>query len=275
MSIDAQMEIENMSYTDFIVLLKETNRCPGGKRTVQRIRELLHIDENTKMLEVGSNTGFTSFEFAHISPAKLFGIDVSEECVRIANEAKVADTALVQDRVSFQVGSSYSIPFVNDYFDIIMAGGATGFMSDTSGALQEYFRVLKNWGFLVMTPLVYHTAPPQEIIDLVSEVLGAQIKPMQAHDWTKKVLNENRLWELCRQENYTLSPRTDEDIDVYISYFMEKDHIKILSTEDRRAIEKRWRSHIQIFNENHKYLGYAIQIYRKRMTEEEPEFFRS
>ena len=40
-------DIERMSYTDFIALLKETNRCPGGKKTIRRIRELIHIVEKT------------------------------------------------------------------------------------------------------------------------------------------------------------------------------------------------------------------------------------
>ncbi len=270
---DEQKRIQEMSYTDFIALLQETNRCPGGKRTVKRIRELLHIAENTKLLEVGSNTGFTSLEFAHISPAQICGIDISAECVRVANDTKMADVQNIKDRVSFQVGSGYNIPFSEESFDIIMTGGATGFMDDKSTALKEYFRVLKTWGFLVMTPLVYHTEPPQEVLDSVSKIIGTKIIPMRASDWERKVTEENKLWELYHQEQHVLTSRADIDINTYISYFMNKQHLRSQSDEIRQAIECRWRSHINTFNENHKYLGYVIQIYRKRKIEEEPELF--
>ena len=273
MSKNEQKRIKEMSYTDFIALLQETNRCPGGKRTVRRIRELLHIDENTKLLEIGSNTGFTSFEFAHISPAQICGIDMSAECVRVANDIKTTDVQNIKERVSFQIGSSYNIPFSEESFDIIMTGGATGFMDDKSTALKEYFRVLKTWGFLVMTPLVYHTEPPQEVLDSVSKIIGTKIIPMKACDWEHKVTEENKLWELYHQEHHVLTSRTDSDINAYISYFMNKQHLKSQSDETRSAIESRWRSHINTFNENHKYLGYSIQIYRKRKIEEEPELF--
>lgn len=270
-----QKRIREMSYTDFIALLQETNRCPGGKRTVRRIRELLHIDKNTKMLEVGSNTGFTSLEFARISPAKHYGIDISEECVCVANKIKEIDVPDIKDRVSFQVGSSYNIPFPEENFDIVMTGGATGFMDKKSTALREYFRVLKTWGFLVMTPLVYHTTPPQEVLDSVSKIIGTKITAMGAGDWEHMVTEENSLWELYHQEPHTLAPRTESDIHRYISHFMSKQHLRDLPSEIRQEIEARWRSHIHTFNENHKYLGCVIQIYRKRNIEEEPELFIS
>lgn len=262
-----------MSYTEFIALLQETNRCPGGKRTVRRVCELLHIDKNTKLLEVGSNTGFTSFEFAHITPAAVYGIDISEECVRVANEIKLSDISDIQDRISFKVASSYAIPFSEENFDIVMVGGSTGFMNNKIIALREYFRVLKNWGFLVMTPLIYHTKPSQRVLDAVNQIIGVEIKPMEASDWQRMVTEENPLWELYYQESHRLAPRVDSDIDSYISYFMKKQHIKQLSNDAQLALRERWRSHINVFNENHKYLGYVIQIYRKRKYEEEPELF--
>lgn len=273
MNKDTRGTINNMSYTEFIALLQETNRCPGGKQTVRRIRELLHIDKNTRLLEVGSNTGFTSFEFARISPAVVCGIDISEECIRVANEIKLSDISDVQDRTSFQVANSYAIPFSEENFDIVMVGGATGFMNDKITALHEYFRVLKNWGFLVMTPLIYHTQPPQRVLDAVNQIIGTKIKPMRAYDWQLMVKEENPLWELYYQESHRLAPRIDSDIDSYVSFFMEKQHIKQLSDDVQLALRERWHSHINVFNENHKYLGYVIQIYRKRKYEEEPELF--
>lgn len=270
-----ETSIEQMSYTDFIALLDETNRCPGGKKTIRRIRELIHVDDKTNILDVGSNTGFTSLELARITHANISGIDVSESCVSQAKKSLSKDTKSVQSRVTFQVASAYSIPFPDDNFDLIMAGGATGFMDDKSKAIREYLRVLRPWGFLVMSPLTYHTQPPQQIVDDVSEIIGTTIKPMTTEDWVNMVDVATKDFELYFNEPHKLSPRTSREIDEYMDYFLNKDHIKNLPEVVKGAIKKRWLSILKVFNENHKYLGYSIIVFRKRPVVEEPELFIS
>ncbi|TSC58968.1 MAG: hypothetical protein Greene041679_11 [Parcubacteria group bacterium Greene0416_79] len=268
-------DIEQMSYTDFIALLDETNRCPGGKKTIRRIRELIHIDDKTNILDVGSNTGFTSLELARVTPANISGIDISESCVNQAKKSLSEDIESVRSKVTFQVASSYSIPFPDDNFDLIMAGGATGFMDDKSKAIHEYLRVLKPWGFLVMSPLTYHTQPPQKIVDEVSEIIGTTIEPMTMKDWINTVGEVTKDFELYFNESHKLSPRISKEIDEYVDYFLKKDHVKILSETVKDAIKRRWMSILKVFNENHKYLGYSIIVFRKRPVAEEPELFIS
>lgn len=268
-------DIEQMSYTDFIALLDETNRCPGGKKTIRRIRELVHIDDKTKILDVGSNTGFTSLELARITSANISGIDVSESCVSQAKKSLSKDTESMRSRVTFQVASAYSIPFPDDNFDLIMVGGATGFMDDKSKAIREYLRVLRPWGFLVMSPLTYHTQPPQQIVDDISKIIGTTIKPMTTEDWVNTVYVATKDFELYFNEPHKLSPRTSREIDEYIDYFLKKDHVKNLSEVVKGAIRNRWLSILKVFNENHKFLGYSIIVFRKRLVVEEPELFIS
>ena len=55
------------------------------------------------------------------------------------------DTEEVKKRVSFKVGSAYDIPFEENFFDLVMCGGATSFMDNKNKAVSEYFRVLKPW----------------------------------------------------------------------------------------------------------------------------------
>jgi len=267
--------IEQMSYTDFIALLDETNRCPGGKKTIRRIRELIHIDDKTNILDIGSNTGFTSLELARITPANISGIDISESCVGQAKKSLSEDIKSIRSRVTFQVASAYSIPFSDDNFDIIMVGGATGFMDDKSKAIREYLRVLRPWGFLAMSPLIYHTQPSQQIVDDVSEIIGSTIKPMTLEDWVNMVNEVTKDFELYFGESHSLSPRTNKEIDEYVDYFLEKNHIKTLPKVVKEAIRKKWLSILKVFNENHKYLGYSIILFRKRPIVEEPELFIS
>lgn len=61
----------------------------------------------------------------------------------------------------------------------------------------------------------------------------------------------------------------------YADYFIEKDHVKVLSEDVRETISTKWLNILKSFNENHKYLGYDLLIFRKRLLFEEPELFIS
>jgi len=268
-------EITKLNYTDFISLIKETNRCPGGKDTIRKIVQNTFIDENSRVLDVGSNTGFTSLELSHISKAKISGIDVSEACVNTANALLATDIEEVRKRVDFQVGSAYEIPFENDTFDLVVTGGATSFMDKKQQAISEYKRVLKSWGFLSATQLFYTTKPPQAVVDAVSNAIGVTINPWLEQDWKNVFLEtqESGVLELYYYEKNELQSRPVEVIEEYMEYFIAKDHLKEYSEDVRNAIRKKWKMYIDVFNENHKYLGYFISLFRKTQYPEEPELF--
>lgn len=267
--------IQNLTYTDFIALIKETNRCPGGKDTIRKIVQNSFIDSNSLVLDVGSNTGFTSLEIAHISKASVFGIDISESCVHTAKDLLYYDLDEIKNRVSFQVGSAYEIPFEDAKFDLVVTGGATSFMDKKQQAISEYKRVLKPWGFLSATQLFYKEVPPQEVIDSVSNAIGVRIQPWVESDWKKIFLDSKDInnLELYYYETNELQSRPEIVINDYIEYFMNKPHIQKYSPEIQDAIRKKWRMYINIFNENHKYLNYFLALFRKPIYPEEPELF--
>ena len=268
-------EIQKMSYTDFIALIRETNRCPGGKDTIRQIVQNSFVDSESKILDVGSNTGFTSLELAHITKSSICGIDVSKSCVEIANELLSNDIESVRNRVKFKVGSAYDIPFENNMFDLVVTGGATSFMGKKQEAVSEYKRVLKPWGFLSVTQLFYEKTPPASVVNAVSEAIGIKVNAWTEEDW-KKVFEENQddiNLELYYYKKQELQSREKEVIDDYIEYFLRKDHLVDLDEKLREAIRKKWRYYIDVFNENHKYLGYFIALFRKTHYPEEPELF--
>ena len=267
-------DIENMSYTDFVAFIQETNRCPGGKDTIRKIRNTINIDKNSLILDVGSNTGFNSLEFAHISKARVFGIDISRKCVLEARRKLNDDIEDVKKRVSFKVGSAYDIPFTDDKFDLIMTGGATAFMSDKKMAINEYVRVTKPWGYISITPLFYHSVPPINLIKKINSILSVEIQIMEIKDWVDLFLKNNSNLELYYIEEKKIKNRTSRDMTEYIDYFLNKPHIKKLDQDIKEAIMLKWKNYLEVFNENHKYLSYGIVLFRKTKYMEEPEFFK-
>lgn len=275
MNVTSVEDIKSLSYTDFISLIKETNRCPGGKDTIRKIVQNTFIDKDSRVLDVGSNTGFTSLELAHISKAKINGIDVSEACVATSTDLLNEEIDSVKSRVKFQVGSAYEIPFEAETFDLVVTGGATSFMDKKQRAISEYKRVLKPWGFLSATQLFYVKVPPQHVIDSVSKAIGVQINPWTESDWKNVFLEtqgQDEL-ELYYYEPNELLSRSEQVIEEYMDYFMNKPHLKMLSNDIQQAIREKWKMYIGIFNENHKYLGYFISLFRKTKYPEEPELF--
>lgn len=266
-------KIEEMNYVEFIALLKETNRCPGGKDTIHWILKNSFANPSTKVLEVGSNTGFSSLEVARIVKCSVFGIDPVEAAVVAAKEELKKDVDFIQELVKFDIGSAYDIPCNDNSIDLIIAGGSTSFMDDKGKAIVEMERVLRPWGLLSVTNLFYHTVPPKELLQKVSDVIGVTIQPMTSDNWVSTYLSAGSL-ELYKYETAKLNTRSSKEIEKYIDYFMNKAHIRALSKKEREIIRQRWQGILEIFNENHKYLGFIKALLRKRTTEEEPELFR-
>lgn len=264
--------IRSLRYTDFISFIKETNRCPGGKASIREIVQNTFLNNDSKILDVGSNTGFNSLEFAHITKSKVYGIDISENCVKEANILLNKDIANIKQRVSFKTGSAYSIPYDDDYFDLVMCGGATSFMDDKNKAVEEYFRVLKPWGFLATTQLFYHKKPSKEILDSVSKIIGVQVEYRNKNDWLN-ILNANNKYELYYFKEYEFKKKSEKDVKNYVSRFLQKPHLAILKDEIKQEIYNKWFGYISTFASNNDYLSYFIALFRKNLYPEEYEFF--
>lgn len=264
--------VESMSYVEFISLLGETNRCPGGKHSIRKILQDTFVGPKSCVLEIGSNTGFTSLEIVRTVGAKVVGIDTELSAVERARGLLAQDVPSVRNNCAFEVASAYDIPFENDTFDLVVCGGATSFMEDKETAIHEYHRVLKPWGFLSVTNLCYYREPPDSILDALRNILG--FRPLAWHP--EKYLDlfcSAREFEIYNAESVYLGRQSNERIAEYIDYFMKKPHLTDLDASVRAAIEKRWLRTISVFNENHEYLGFLRAILRKPYTPEEPELF--
>jgi len=100
---------------------------------------LNHYDlpENPKVLDVGCGKGFLLFDFLKIRPdAEIYGIDISEYAIANAKEE-------IKDRV--QVGNATSLPWTDDYFDLVVSINTFHNLHnyELAQALEEFERVGK------------------------------------------------------------------------------------------------------------------------------------
>lgn len=100
---------------------------------------------NWKILDVGCAFGSNLIPFADMGCA-VYGIDIHSE---IALNAEKVMNARGYDKVEFREGSNRSIPYPDDYFDLILSVNTLHYEStedNVLGALAEFRRVLKMGG---------------------------------------------------------------------------------------------------------------------------------
>jgi len=268
--------VENYSkYVNLLSYIEETNRCPGGKRTINEIllKTLLFArNKKIKVLEIGSNTGFTSIEIAKVIDAEIVGIDVNENAVRQANVILNKESNEVSEKVTFQVGDATNIDFEDDYFDLIITGGANTFIRDREQAIKEYKRVLKPNGFLAITNLFYNKKVPVELLENLKNILDFEIKPWKREYWLDLFLSSNM--ELYFYDEQEMQSRSEEILESYIEHLMSEYSNKNNDNEiPLNEIKEKWTNIMRTFNDNHKYLSYMIVILRNNTVNEQQEFF--
>ena len=76
--------------------------------------------------------------------------------------------------------------------------------------------------------------------------------------------------------DYSFCDQNPKSVDEYIAdFFKHKPHLENLNNEVKRKINLRWKSIIEIFNENLKKTSFSIILLRKNSIPEEVEIFKA
>lgn len=269
-NIITKKEIQTMSYTDFVSLIKEENRPSGGKKTIRVIAQNAFVTEKFKVLEVGSTNGFSSMEIAKLTNCDVTGVDINSNSVKNAN-LRVSENGLDSDRVKFKVASVENLPFPDEYFDLIICGNALSFVSGKNKAMEEIVRVCKPNGFISIVPIWYIDKPSNEVLKQMKNILGFDIPQTTKNDWRADFLNKKLELYFC--EDYKFDNKKDTDIEIYLDYFFRSK--TFLDIDIIPTVRERWREIITGFRDNLYSAAYSIMLFRKNNLEEEIEMFTS
>ena len=266
-------DIPKLDYSTIVGLLNETNRPSGGIKSVQEVCVQTRINAQSRVLEIGSNTGFTSVNIALLTKANVIGIDVNSKSIE--NAKKYANSARVD--VSFLNASGTQIPFSDNYFDLVWASNVSSFITDKQKAFNEYFRVLQFGGYLIVIPIYYIRKPPQTILNHVSDAVGAKIDICSKEDWINMIFNFLKKTcdgdlELVHESDYVYEDRRDF-IKEYIDIVMRD--VKGFDNTTLESLKKRYTYFIELFNKNLKYCGFSVLIFQKRALRDQVELFKS
>ena len=57
-------DVKELNYSELVGLLKERNKPSGGLKSIVEVSNVCRLTKGDKILEIGSNTGFTSVNLA-------------------------------------------------------------------------------------------------------------------------------------------------------------------------------------------------------------------
>ena len=259
-------KIKQMSYVDLMAFLDEVNRPPGGKDSVRILAQNCFINKDSKVLDIGCNTGYISFEIAHLAKCSVVGVDINKNMIKAAEKIRKKDS--LGHLVKFKVADAMNLPFQKETFDMVVSGGSTAFIDDKIKALQEYKRVLKQWGFVADINFFYKKRPPAPLLKKLNSILEIKIEPWDINYWVD-------LYEKAGLEKYfihvgQIQPVSRQAVKNYCSVMANE---RQLPSNVELELKKRLLKIMSVFNENHKYLGYGVFILRKRPQKEQISLF--
>jgi cyclopropane fatty-acyl-phospholipid synthase-like methyltransferase len=124
----------------------------GWMRTEElcRFLQLLALDADSNVLEVGSGAGGCALFMARQTGCRVTGIDINEHGVRNANA--LARKQRLEHRVRYErVDARQPLPFAWAEFDTVFSNDAVCHIPDRRFVLKQWHRVLKPGGRILFT----------------------------------------------------------------------------------------------------------------------------
>ncbi|MBC5824859.1 MAG: class I SAM-dependent methyltransferase [Candidatus Eremiobacteraeota bacterium] len=130
--------------SDLARLLLGDSFHPGGLRLTERLGGLLHLEQNSRVLDVACGPGSSAVFLTQRFGCEVVGVDFSAENVARASER--AASAGVGSRVQFEQSDAESLSFLNESFDAVVCECAFCTFPGKAAASREFARVLRKGG---------------------------------------------------------------------------------------------------------------------------------
>lgn len=198
-------ELEKLGWYDLLSVAFDFPFCiTGGMESSLSLAKLCGVEENSKVLFVGSGTGFTACYWAKEFGCKVYGVDIAEKMVEKSQEN--AREMGVEHITQFNVGSAYSLPFEDETFDVVISEFVAHLL-DLDPLLKDAFRVLKKGGKIGFNEMFKkEEVPPDKretlirAEELVSQAVGYVFKLKSPSTWNQVIHDHG--FEIIEQEEH-------------------------------------------------------------------------
>ncbi|MEU2157981.1 methyltransferase domain-containing protein [Streptomyces sp. NPDC019396] len=263
-------DVRVLDFSSVVGLLNEPNMPSGGGRTVRRVIAMARLAPGARVLDIGSNTGYTSIELASWLDAQVVGIDINPVATAFA-KAKAARYGLAN--VRFDVADATDLPYPSASFDLVYCSNTTSFIHDHRRARDEYYRVLAPLGRLVAVPIYYASPPPESLRRRVGDAMGVDLA-VTDQDYWRDLFSDGEA-TLIEQETYEYVRQSPERIASYVKSILDQPHLESVDARVLQAAAERLTHFYELFDENLTYARYDILMYRCGHPNPEPVLHRT
>lgn len=262
-------DIKSLNYFDLIGIVKETNRPPGGINSITEIAQNAMLNKDSKVLEIGTSTGFTAIELAKLTKCEIVAIDVNQESL---NEGKRrAKIESVDQYISFENQDAAKLSYTDETFDMVFCGNVTSYLNNKSDALKEFIRILKPNGFIAALPMYYLETPPDEIVSKVSEAISHKIDIQYKNDWLK-FFDVNDL-SVFKCADYKFDRVSEQAVKNFVECIFQQKHLNKFNQEELIGLKERYQFFLSLFRDNLSLMGFSALLFRKVVEVNDPVLF--
>lgn len=138
----------------------ETGHKPMGAQAIEQ----MNISPDARVLDLGCGSGWATRLMAEkATNGRVIGIDISDEMVRIAQEASASFS-----NIEFHVGTVEHLQFGNNEFTHAFSMESLYYYADVLAALREIYRVVDHGGlFVTVVDLYQENVASHQWIDML------------------------------------------------------------------------------------------------------------
>ena len=259
------LDLNTLSYPDFVALMGQENTPPGGVQTVDSWRRSAQqwwaagaSSGNLRVLDLACSTGFSGRQFASglDRPVNVTGIDLSEQAVMAAT-AK----APPNDHFIYVCSDASRLPFDDASFDIVLVGCNFAFIDQREAALGEAHRVLTDGGMLCAANFFYRRSPPDELLQAVGEVVGFHPSPHWDFQFWRQFFS--RTFDLHSSHTTVLKPVSRASLLAYAAAIGVFSDAPNLIAAQRVVAARRMYRDRSILNRHRHYQGVVVDTWTK------------
>lgn len=169
------------TYIDFLAYMGIGSAHPGGFKLTEKILKGENISQEQKLLDVGCGTGITASYIAKEIGGKVTAIDLHPEMI------KKARRRIEQEHLPIHLiqANAEALPFDQQSYDYVLTESVTAFTT-IPNSLQEYFRVLKKNGVLILLEMTTESDLTNEEKEEIQQLYGIN-EVLSKQEWITKL----------------------------------------------------------------------------------------
>lgn len=251
------INIDDMSYTQFVAFIDQWNVPPGALNTINQWSVFGHVTENSRVLEIACTTGLSSREIARITGCSSLGIDICADSIESAQmNAKVYGQNLklqylCQDACYYET----DIKFTH-----LIIGASLGFFEKPNEMLKRLPNFFDREGYILASPYYSEGGMPQSLIDDCKRVIGI-VPTTMSYDAMRDIYAD---YEVAYENRSVIELETEGQIRKYVEDSIERAcEIRGITNQ---TIKSRMYDRLYeikyVSNELHRYQRYSVLVLR-------------